>query len=1144
MNRLCRAPARIGLLFAVLACPSHVKASTDIFVCIVGGLTPTSGFKNFGASGGIRAFSVDTVACNGGNTPAPWIGTTNQHPVMTQNMFRLRAGRFEQIGQSWVKHGFYPQTNDGCTICTPPTPNDGTLLGVGCCDTYTAYLNGVQVNIGPKSEINPSTGDFPYPFCVNGCPSPDPTIGRRLQVADSDLDTSPVVLYFIEAQYIIRSDCAALPRTDGNNSSYRQIHISPTTNNLAEWIGDTVGYASTLTAWANHDTGVHLNSADVPFDGTYYVAAKVTDLNNGTWHYEYAVQNFNSDRAGASFSVPVAPGVTISNVGFHGVAYHSGEPYDNTDWDLPANGPSTGALIWSSHPYPTYPGNANALRWGTTYNFRFDADVSPVPSQVTVTLFKPGNIPTVSIDTIAPKLCNCPGDMNGDGQIDGADIQAFVISFSEGTINGCANLATPPGGSIGDADLALFVNMLLSGDGCPPLNTTVAVTQNGLVVPNPQYPYSMDSYARGDLPGLRAWAANENLFAGIDMGLDWKLREWDMIKAIVDYVSRELHYTGFDSDPAPAPRALHILSSRGGDGVIQGWSDSDFFHNVSGGNFPTVNSGFVAVSAGLFHSMALRKEGNVEVWGGNNYEQGVPPADNSNISAISCGANHNLALKRDGSIIAWGLDGAGQGNTSTLSPNSGFIAIAAGQFHNLALRNDGTVTGWGSNGAGQCDVPGEYQSHFVRIATGGTHSVGLLDDGRVVCWGNNTNGQCTVPQFFPNTQIPLQGHVIAITAGGAFTEVLCDKLCGNSVIGWGTGATAWASGLSGVTDLYSRPSATTGVGVIKNAVPTLFDVAISATPPPAPPGMGYTGLAIGGDFALGLANHVWICASVSETILGLCVAHGIPARLVGGYGIHCSRDEMVEVFSTRFNKWIFLLGPYGSWVEDGNGVPQSLSDLRRHQAYGDIAITRGYSLSEVGYSASARNGSGLVFKPDSICSAPLAPHLTIPWWSGYTTALGGVDDEEGDLLRYTQTGFISRLNSPAPVGQDLLNDQYIVDVLNSQCNLGLVNFTVVSIDDPNLTYPLNNVQATARLVGPYDVEITLVHNMNDNTPDAAFDHYEMSIDGGASWHLLWLEDLGGGVYLWFPAGPSTLMIRGVNVAGVHSPEVVVHFSLY
>ena len=455
-----------ALVPSLVLCAWTVRAlaGTDVFVCTLGLTVNPPGYTNYGASGGIRAFAIETQACNGGDTPAHWKDSTNQHPVIATNMFRLRNGRFEQIGQAWVKHTFYAETDSACTTCTAPDPNDGTLLGIGCCDTYTSDLNGFQGIMGPKSEINASTGSFPYPFCPS-CPSAAPTIGRRLQVADADLDTTAGVLYFMEAQYIHPDDCAAVPRTDGNNSSYRQVSINAS-KNLSGWPAASVGPAEILSAWVNNDTGVNLTSTDVPADGTYYLAAKVTDLGGGTWHYEYALHNFNSDRSGGSFTVPVAPGVMISNVGFHGVRYHSGEPYDNTDWDLPPGGPSSGSLTWSSHPFPSSPTNANALRWGTTYNFRFDATASFTTAATRLALFKPGSPASISFTTLTPQLCNCPADMNGDGKIDGADVQLFVASYLGSNLNYCAELSAPPGTD--DADLASFVNMLLSGALCTP----------------------------------------------------------------------------------------------------------------------------------------------------------------------------------------------------------------------------------------------------------------------------------------------------------------------------------------------------------------------------------------------------------------------------------------------------------------------------------------------------------------------------------------------------------------------------------------------------------------------------------------------------------------------------------------------------
>ena len=113
----------------------------------------------------------------------------------------------------------------------------------------------------------------------------------------------------------------------------------------------------------------------VPDEGLFIVAYKVGDNGDGTWHYEYAVFNLNSDLSGRSFSVPILADSVITNIGFRDVDYHSGEPYDGTDWAVDVD-PVGGSVTWSTDDYATNP-NANALRWSTMYNFSFDADSPP-----------------------------------------------------------------------------------------------------------------------------------------------------------------------------------------------------------------------------------------------------------------------------------------------------------------------------------------------------------------------------------------------------------------------------------------------------------------------------------------------------------------------------------------------------------------------------------------------------------------------------------------------------------------------------------------------------------------------------------------------------------------------------------------------
>jgi alpha-tubulin suppressor-like RCC1 family protein len=93
--------------------------------------------------------------------------------------------------------------------------------------------------------------------------------------------------------------------------------------------------------------------------------------------------------------------------------------------------------------------------------------------------------------------------------------------------------------------------------------------------------------------------------------------------------------------------------------------------------------------------------------------------------AIAAGGFHSLALKDDGTVVLWGGYGLIRGSVPTGLAK--VVAIATGDYHSLALKADGTVVAWGLNTAGQCEVPGGLRS-VALIAARGSHSMVLLDD--------------------------------------------------------------------------------------------------------------------------------------------------------------------------------------------------------------------------------------------------------------------------------------------------------------------------------------------------------------------------------------------------------------------------------
>jgi len=384
----------------------------------------------FGASpDGRGAFSIGTTACNKGTGPANWIWNTPDHPVIAQQFYRLHQGRFEQIGMSWVKHGFFANSQSFCSGsggCFGDA--SGKHLGPGCSDPYSATLNGQQGNLGPRSDINAFTGEFPYPFSAQ--PS-NALLGRRIVVDPKDYlpEQNIGALYFAEAQYVMKDDANAMAQR--NNASYRPIDIFRAANASIsiELLGETVRTNPAIRAWRTMDSGVVETDIEVPGDGLFILAAKATDLGGGLWAYEYALHNLYVHQSAERFSIPIDAASVLTKVGFHDVNYHSGELYDGTDW--PAT-QTTEAVSWSTDTFTINP-NANALRWGTLYNFRFVADSPPMATSVTIGLFRPGPIDSVSAMTIGPARTMLDCNLNGADDLCDIDCASMGLTCDPAT---------------------------------------------------------------------------------------------------------------------------------------------------------------------------------------------------------------------------------------------------------------------------------------------------------------------------------------------------------------------------------------------------------------------------------------------------------------------------------------------------------------------------------------------------------------------------------------------------------------------------------------------------------------------------------------------------------------------------------------
>lgn len=436
-------------------------------------------FAYYGTQNGIRAYSMASTSCNTqwGSNPAPdvqavWNPPLN-NPVISQALYRMNNAktRFEQIGLSWVKWSFCAADESGCGPCQ----NSGTCdtLGIGCADTYWATLNASTQYCGPRWEINPQ-GQGPGQVHDSSHVSPGNSYNACMWVKETDFTAGS--RYFGEIQYICHDE--QLERR-WNNASYREVFFNLFDATMTGAAGgqDSVyrGW-SALHAWKDNNPDVEIAYVeDDPGAGRFEIACLVTENKDGTWNYEYAVHNLNSHRAARGFEVPMPAGANITNVQFRDVqhAYHHNDGwggtqnFDNTDWPVTV-GPNN--VSWLTSAFNTDP-NANALRWGTTYNYRFRANAAPVKGNAVITMYRDraGGRPTVEVSTLIPEGIPapiCPADLTGsggtpDGMVDVNDLFLLLAGFG----------ADGPGADLAPATNVIDVNdlfVLLAAFGtCP-----------------------------------------------------------------------------------------------------------------------------------------------------------------------------------------------------------------------------------------------------------------------------------------------------------------------------------------------------------------------------------------------------------------------------------------------------------------------------------------------------------------------------------------------------------------------------------------------------------------------------------------------------------------------------------------------------
>ena len=348
------------------------------------------GLNSYGHIGsypnGISGLSAATTSCNIGDVDVPWEAPMDpDHPTIGLAMYRELDGTLEMIGKNWMKHGFFALSSSQCTSCQHPS--NGTFLGVGCSDTYSAGNNASFYYLGPRTEIDPLTNTWnPCGSYFDGTPvdcarsyfgSEPNSVQHRLEVYDEDL-VAGGTFYFEGAYYIANEDDTT------NEIGWRQ--LNGVSWGGSEWnISNQAGLAPNLgmlvTTWGDQYWAGKISTDD----GSAAMAVKVTDLGGGQWHYEYAFYNRNAGRAIDELVVPVGT-ANITNIGFHDIDKDGGN-----DWTVSLAG---GNVTWST--------SSNPLTYQSMYNFRFDADAPPMAGTAIAGIWRPGVGTSFNVSTQVP----------------------------------------------------------------------------------------------------------------------------------------------------------------------------------------------------------------------------------------------------------------------------------------------------------------------------------------------------------------------------------------------------------------------------------------------------------------------------------------------------------------------------------------------------------------------------------------------------------------------------------------------------------------------------------------------------------------------------------------------------------------------
>jgi hypothetical protein len=320
------------------------------------------------------------------SAPEPPYGT-DQHPFLNWSMYREVNGRFEQLGNSGVKHAFLT-INSNCTI----NCNDNNILWLGCEDVYGTGNNDSSFALGPRAEIEAFAGTW------DNCGSffdPEPCTGshqnssngpdqNRLSVYNEDLLDPDNTGVYMQAWYLIRDDINIF-----NSMGYKLLNPSQVNTSWSMNPSNTFVNKPALDSYVptNTSSATQASQTIATNEGHFTVAVKVFDLGGGLYRYNYAVENYDFDPKFDKFKIPLSTNALLTDT-----VFVDPERDDSNNWNFETNA-----------GYLEITGNANNQQdWGMLFSFSFTTDSAPELNSFEINVANPILNQTVSAVVLIP----------------------------------------------------------------------------------------------------------------------------------------------------------------------------------------------------------------------------------------------------------------------------------------------------------------------------------------------------------------------------------------------------------------------------------------------------------------------------------------------------------------------------------------------------------------------------------------------------------------------------------------------------------------------------------------------------------------------------------------------------------------------